>query len=216
MKVGTDGVLLGAWADLSTSQYVLDIGTGSGLIALIVAQRTSTTQIDAIEIDSAAYQEATENIENSPWKDRIQLFHGAIQLFSPEKKYDTILCNPPFFVNSTLCPQTKRTIARHCTTLSFTDLFEAVRRLLSPDGKFHLILPIQEAEQFVQLVEDYHWHILHKTEVLPTPMKAPKRYLLTVSMTKIKTIEDTIILEIDRHVYHESFKDLVQAFYLHI
>lgn len=131
MKVGTDGVLLGAWADIRDKKHILDIGTGSGLIALMAAQRNPKTKIHAIEIDPEAYSQAKENITSSPWADRIELFLGAIQQFSPENGYDAILCNPPFFIRSTPTPFSGTNFGKalhnlisrrsfHCRTKTFT------------------------------------------------------------------------------------------------
>ena len=216
MKVGTDGVLLGAWADLSRSTRLLDIGTGSGLIALMAAQRSESARIDAIEIDMEAYQQAQYNIQLSPWKERIHLFQGDIQNFTPEYLYDTIICNPPFFISSLQTPQKNRTIARHCTTLSHEDLFHSVQRLLSPMGVFYLILPVPEAEQFIHFVQTQNWFVNRITQVHPTLQKPPKRYLLQLSRQETPCTTDTLILEIERHQYHESFKKLVKDFYLHL
>ena len=121
MKVGTDGVLLGAWAELEEAASILDIGTGTGLIALMAAQRNAQARIDALEIEPAACQEAAHNIRISPWAERIRLYPQALQAFFPAIGYDCILCNPPFFVHSTPAPDNGRSLARHTGTLPHTD-----------------------------------------------------------------------------------------------
>ncbi|KIO43148.1 tRNA1(Val) (adenine(37)-N6)-methyltransferase [Sanguibacteroides justesenii] len=214
MKVGTDGVLLGAWADIRDKKHILDIGTGSGLIALMAAQRNPKTKIHAIEIDPEAYSQAKENITSSPWADRIELFLGAIQQFSPENGYDAILCNPPFFIRSTPTPSLERTLARHCTTLSHEDLFIAVQKLLLPGGSFHVILPVTEAESFIGHIKTQKWFVNKLTKVLPNPGKAPKRLLMQISDRETIYQEDVLIIETERHVYHESYKNLTMDFYL--
>lgn len=216
MKVGTDGVLLGAWADLREANRILDIGTGSGLIALMAAQRSPVSHIEAIEIDSDACEQAKANFRHSPWAGRLQIRQGAIQHFYPSHPYDSILCNPPFFINSTLTPEPGRTIARHCTTLTHIDLFQAVQRLLSPNGNFHLILPVHEAEQFISFIQSHQWFVNKITRILPTPAKPPKRYLLEISREQKKLETGNITIEIKRHTYHESFIPYVKDFYLHL
>lgn len=214
MKVGTDGVLLGAWADIRDKKRILDIGTGSGLIALMAAQRNPIAEVHAIEIDPEAYSQAKENIINSPWNDRIKLFLGAIQQFSPGNGYDAILCNPPFFIHSTPTPLPERTLARHCTTLSHEDLFIAVQKLLLPGGLFYAILPVAEAENFIGYIKTQKWFINKLTKVLPNPGKAPKRLLMQISDRETLYQEEVLIIETERHVYHESYKNLTVDFYL--
>ena len=139
MKVGTDGVLLGAWADVTQARRLLDIGTGTGLIAIMAAQRNPELIIDAIEIDPAAFEQARENANNTPWRERIHIFQGKVQTFAPAYKYDTIVCNPPFFINSTKNPALNRTLARHCETLSHEDILQVSYHLLLPEGKLCVI-----------------------------------------------------------------------------
>ncbi len=149
MKVGTDGVLLGAWASLDGEESnILDIGAGTALIALMMAQRNPLSHIDAIEIDEASADQAAENIAASPWRDRISLYKCAVQEFESHRKYDLIVSNPPFFCNSLLPPKAERSAARHTITLSFEDLLFAVERLLSDGGRFALILPYSEFKLF--------------------------------------------------------------------
>ena len=134
MKVGTDGVLLGAWAELEEAASILDIGTGTGLIALMAAQRNAQARIDALEIEPAACREAAYNIRISPWAERIRLYPQALQAFFPAIGYDCILCNPPFFVHSTPAPDNGRSLARHTGTLPHTELIVHAERLLTPHG----------------------------------------------------------------------------------
>lgn len=216
MKVGTDGVLLGSWADLTGSKHILDIGTGTGLIALMAAQRNSQAQIDAIEIDIKAYQQAIENVQASPWWNRVAIFHGRIQDFQPKQPYDTILCNPPFFDHSTLTPLHNRTIARHCETLTHEELLQHAKRLLSSSGKLCVILPVQETTLFIKLSQNNEWFINKLINIFPTPQKQRKRCMLELSCWKREYIEEDLIVENKRHIYHESFQKLVKDFYLHL
>ena len=214
MKVGTDGVLLGAWADLTAACRLLDIGTGTGLIAIMAAQRNPDLQIDAVEIDPVACEQAKANVQDSPWKERIRLFQGRVQDFKPTDLYDIITCNPPFFINSTKNPGLSRTLARHCETLSHEDILNVAEELLSPEGKLCVILPIPEAEHFITLAQSRKWFVNKSTTIHPTPNKPPKRKLLEISKKQENTENKTIILEIERHVYHETYAQLTKDFYL--
>lgn len=155
MKVGTDGVLLGAWADVSNSHRVLDIGTGSGLIALMLAQR-SRARIDGIDIDAEACREATENVRQSPWPGKVRIINTSLQTFFPkEERYDTIVSNPPFFNHSLPSPDAGRTLARHCLQLNLQELFQNTHRLLTPGGIFSLILPTENVQEATRQAAEY-------------------------------------------------------------
>ena len=208
MKVGTDGVLLGAWANLDHAKRLLDIGTGTGLIAIMAAQRNSELLADAIEIDPTAFGQALENVNNTPWQERIQLFQGQVQTFTPEYQYDVIVCNPPFFINSTKTPERNRTLARHCETLSHADILQVCDHLLDPEGKLCVILPIIEADHFIELALTKKWFINKLTNVCPTPTKPPKRKLIELSKAEDTHIEDSII------IYHDTYIELTKDFYL--
>ena len=216
MKVGTDGVLLGAWADLDEVERVLDIGSGSGLIALMAAQRAPSATVHAVEIDGESCAQARENFLRCPWHDRLSLFEGAIQQFVPPFLYDTILCNPPFFARSTPCPRPRENIARHCEILTHNELLVAAREILRPGGTLQVILPVAEAECFVRQALDRRWYANKITSVLPNPGKAPRRALLLLSREERMSERETLIIEIARHEYHESFRSLIQDFYLDV
>ncbi|MGB0882120.1 MAG: tRNA1(Val) (adenine(37)-N6)-methyltransferase [Vicingaceae bacterium] len=214
MKVGTDGVLLGAWS-INTEGTILDIGTGTGLIAIMLAQRTKTALIDAIEVERIAYQQAKENIQNCKWSNRIKAHHLPIQEFKSHKKYDTIISNPPFFTNSTKAPKTERNTARHTDNLSFNDLIESVVRHLKPTGIFSLILPITESEHFIELAIQKHLFLNRKCIVQPNPTKPAKRVLMEFSFEQKELIKETLIIETEtRHQYTKEYISLTQDFYL--
>ena len=216
MKVGTDGVLLGAWANVEESKDILDVGTGTGLIAILAAQRNPFARIDAIEIDASACAQAKENVKTCPWNERIHVCQGAIQDFNPDHRYDALLCNPPFFVRSTPAPELGRTIARHCETLTHEDLLRAAERLLSSDGKLCVILPVTEAQNFIRLAQGREWFVNKLTNVFPTPQKPRKRCLIELSHSRLPYQEDSIIIETERHVYHHTFHALMRDFYLYL
>ena len=149
MKVGTDGTLLGAWAEIPvgiSAPSVLDIGTGTGLVALMIAQRWEKANITAIDIDADAVCQAKENASMSPVAGRIKVVHSRLQDFDCGEKYDAIVCNPPFFVNSLTCPDSKRTLARHTDSLSYEDLMKESSRLLNPNGILSIVIPAEYAK----------------------------------------------------------------------
>ena len=214
MKVGTDGVLLGAWSTAKEGS-ILDIGSGTGLIAIMLAQRTKSALITAIDINQNAYLQTLQNVNECMWKDRIQVFHAAVQDFKSTIKYDLIITNPPYFINSTKAPQHERNTARHTDELSFLDLITAVKRLLKKDGLFAIILPIEEAKLFIKEAQEKELYLNRICEVKPNLDKAAKRMLLEFSfyITELKEEELTIETE-KRHHYSKEYIILTQDFYL--
>lgn len=215
MKVGTDGVLLGAWAT-PKSGLVLDIGTGTGLIALMLAQRIKNAQIDAIEIEENAVLEAQQNVVNSKWNDRIKIIPSSLQSYFPNLQYDLIVSNPPFFTNAFQPKKTDRATARHTNNLTFDELILNAFRLLKTNGIFALVLPINEAVQFIEKAQLHHFFLRRKCEVKPNLLKAPKRVLLEFVKTKpIKIIEENLTIETNkRHHYTTEYEELTSSFYL--
>jgi len=218
MKVGTDGVLLGAWAPINHNPIsVLDIGAGTGIIALMLAQRTHAEQIDALEIDENAYEQAVGNFENSPWTDRLFCFHAGLDEFidEPEDEYDLIVSNPPFYSEDYKTDNEQRDLARFQDAMPFEELIEAADLLLSENGIFAVILPYKEEENFIALAREWELYPLKITRVKGTPVSEIKRSLLAFSRNKIQEIEiDELIIEIDRHVYTPEYIELTKEFYL--
>ena len=215
MKVGTDGVLLGAWASVKNVQSALDVGTGTGLIALMLAQKTTDAIIDAVEIDEQACQQSIINFKASNWNDRLHVAHSDFQNFSPNKKYDLIVSNPPFFNNSLKNDCHKKTKARHTDSLSFSELIKETASLLNNNGRFCVILPADEKENFQEIALTCHLYLNKILYVKPTPTKPPKRVLMEFSFSETKISEDEMILEeFGRHLYSEKFKKLTGDFYL--
>ena len=218
MKVGTDGVLLGAWCDVKGVSRVLDIGTGSGLIALMLAQRNAECQIDAVEIDGQSFRQATENASASPWPERINIIQCSFQDFSVQafRKYDLIVTNPPYFRNSLPNPGPERTAARHSASLGMSDLLEGVKELLDDHGRFCMIMPVNEAVLFTEKAGRSDLYCRKMTFVLPNPGKPPKRYLLEFSRFDGRLIKSDLVIELDRrHHYSPEFKKLTEDFYLY-
>ena len=166
MKVGTDGILLGAWCDLSDAKKVLDIGTGTGLIALMAAQRSrEDAKIEAVEIDEDSYNQAVVNCKSSDWHQKINLYHLPIQEFAQKAQnvFDHIICNPPFFSGGTLSSSKDRNSVRHTIKLSHQDLLRSVRSLMSSSGKLSVILPHLEGLRFIEMAETYGFHCSKKS-----------------------------------------------------
>lgn len=215
MKVGTDGVLLGAWVNAGKASTILDIGTGTGLIALMLAQR-SDARIDAIDIDIDAVDQAKINIEKSPWNNRIHIIHEAFQIYSQEEiKYDLLITNPPYFLNALKSPDEKRSIARHDHQLGQCDLIEAAARLLNPGGKFGVILPFTEYQLFSEQMLTKDLFENRKTLVFTKPGKKPARILAEFSHFKLPVEMGEIVIEkYGRHAYSEEYIQLTRDYYI--
>jgi len=218
MKVGTDGVLLGAWAPIGHNPYtILDIGAGTGLIALMLAQRSHAEQIDALEIDADAHEQATENFENSPWNDRLFCFHASLDEFMDDledEEYDLIVSNPPFYSENVTSGNQARDTARQNQSLPFADLCEAASVLLSDEGIFAVIIPYKEEDNFISLARQNDLFPLKITRVKGTPKSEIKRSLLAFSRNEQALEIEELTIETARHQYTPEFTALVKDFYL--
>lgn len=216
MKVGTDGCLLGGWFDCSGSRNILDIGCGSGLISIMAAQRCDA-HITGIEIDSAAARQAIENVKNSPWSNRIDIVEGDMLKYNPETKFDTILSNPPYFVNSLKCDDSSRTLARHSDSLQSRDFFAKCAVISSPGCKVSIIIPTDIMEEWRCSALECGFHTSRVTFVKTTPRKAPKRVLVEFCRTTSgQPLESTLILENTPGEYSYEAKEILRDFYLKI
>jgi tRNA1Val (adenine37-N6)-methyltransferase len=215
MKVGTDAVLLGAWADLPLSGQILDIGAGTGIIAMMIAQR-SIAHIDTIEIEEDAFKQAVENCGNCKWKDRLNVHHISFQNFADKfpKKYDTIVTNPPYFSNSLQASSESRTKARHTCTLTFEELIDGIKSLLHIRGTFATILPSKEAEEFIAIAEKNGLYLAKKMCVKTTESKLAKRVLMQFVFERKRFFETTLVIENSDHSYTSEYKHLTRDFYL--
>ena len=215
MKVGTDGVLLGSWTDVSGIQSILDIGTGTGLIALMLAQRSPAT-ICGIEIDENAALQAIENVNNSPWRERIKIEATSLQVFVKNTgcRFDLIVSNPPYFNKSLKNPDIQRSVARHADSLSQEDLITAACALLSDAGRLSVILPAAEGAEFILRAESSRLYCSKKTKVIPRIGASEKRLLLEFSRTKEVCREDSLLIERERHDYSDEFRGLTKDYYL--
>ena len=217
MKIGTDGVLLGAWTPLINNPYnVLDIGAGTGILSLMLAQRSNAGQIDAIEIDEDAYEQCVENFETSPWGDKLFCFHAGLDEFvdEPEDEYDLIISNPPFYTDDYKSENTSRDLARFEDALPFEELIEAAALLLSDNGIFSVIIPFKEEERFVSLCKELDLFPLKITRVKGTPTSEIKRCLLAFCRMEQTPLIDELVIEISRHNYTPEYIELTKEFYL--
>ncbi len=217
MKIGTDGVLLAAWTSLKKNpETILDIGAGTGLIALMLAQRSGAETIDALEIDEDAYEQCVDNFEASPWGDRLFCYHAGLDEFMDdiEDQYDLIVSNPPFYSEEVSSGNNARDIARQNQSLPFEELIEGVSRLLSPNGVFSTIIPYKEEEQFIDLAEKSGLYPQHITRVKGNPSSEIKRSLLLFTFNKKEVLKDELTIEVERHQYTPEYIALTKEFYL--
>jgi tRNA1Val (adenine37-N6)-methyltransferase len=217
MKIGTDGVLLGAWAPIENHPFsILDIGTGTGIIALMLAQRSSAEQIDALEIDEEAYEQATDNFENSPWNDRLFCFHAGLDEFveEPEDEYDLIVSNPPFYTEDFKSATEQRDLARFADAMPFEELIEAADLLLSENGIFAVIISFKEEQNFLALAKEQELFPLKITRVKGTLTTEIKRSLLAFSRNEMINFPvDELIIETARHIYTPEYIELTKDFF---
>lgn len=216
MKVGTDGVLLGAWADVLNVGHALDIGTGCGVIAIMLAQRTEAASVHAVEIEADSFEQAEANMQSSPWADRLKVYHTPVQEFSKNSgnQYDLIVSNPPFFSGGTFSANHERNQVRHTIKLPHGDLLSAARNLLSPEGRFCVILPHIEGLRFQELAEHYHLYCNLVTEVRPKKNKPIERLLLQFERSKRPIKRRSLVIQRDDNQWTKAYKDLTKAFYL--
>ncbi len=218
-KVGTDGVLLGTWTNVDNSpKRILDIGSGSGLVALILAQRTTAKNIDAVEIDKDAFQECEQNFKTSIWQNRLSSYNSDIRHFKDkiDYKYDLILSNPPFFDTTSNDFLNSRTRARKQINLNETELLDSVKYLLKNNGRFTVILPFNNHQSFIKKADNKNLFLNKLTQVKGHKNSPIKRSLMQFDFKKKPLIENLLILETSRHQYTESYRNLVKDFYLNL
>lgn len=216
MKVGTDGVMLGAWVNVRHEKKILDIGTGTGLIALMMAQRTSA-EIIGIEIEKNAAEEAARNCMMSNWKERLSVQNISFQEFTEKsnEKFDLIISNPPFFINDQKSKQNNMAIAKHNDLLPLQDLISGCRKLISEKGKIALVLSISAAKKIIEFIDEAGLFITRITEVFPTPQKESNRFLMEFSIKKQDIQKNTLtIFEESGGNFSKSYKELTKEFYL--
>ncbi len=215
--VTTDSVLLGAWAAVDDARTILDIGTGTGLLALMAAQR-SAAQIVALEPDRNSFMQAGINFAASPWHERLTLYNTTIQHYQPDAGmlFDVIITNPPYFIDSLLNPDKGKARARHAVSLGHADLAGATARLLAPSGSLHLVLPVNEANMFIEEALGYGFHCTGRLLVRPTPSTPPSRVLMSLRRNTAAACEESelVIEKGGRHIYSDEYVSLTKDFYL--
>ena len=218
MKIGTDGVLLGAWCPIENNPHsILDIGAGTGILSLMLAQRSNAEQIDALEIDEEAYEQCVENFEASPWGDRLFCFHAGLDEFidEPEDEYDIIISNPPFYAENYKTDDSQRDLARFQDAMPFEDLVEAADLLLSENGIFAVIIPYKEEEKFIDLCAEVELFPVKVTRVKGSHNTPIVRSLLAFKRYELSVLTaDELVIEISRHEYTDEYIELTKDFYL--
>lgn len=217
MKVSTDGILLGAWAPVAGVKRILDIGTGSGLLALMLAQRTpETVKIDAIELDARAAGQAQENASESPWAARVQVHHADILswLQAENGRYELIVCNPPYYAQGVACATPEREQARYTTTLDHQNLLRCAVNAVTEEGFFCVVLPESISGSFTEQALSMGWHLRLRTDVAETELRLPHRVLLAFSPQVGECFSDRLALRGPDQHYAEGYTALTQAFYL--
>ncbi len=217
MKIGTDGVLLGAWVPIDDSvNSILDIGTGTGVIALMAAQRSEAEIIDALEIDTEAYEQAVDNFESSDWGDRLFCYHASFQEFVDEieDKYDLLISNPPFYTENYKTSDVQRDIARFQDALPFDHLIVGASRLLSDHGLLALIIPYKEEERVIEIAANINLFPKKITRVKGNPTSEIKRSMLLFGFNQANTKIDELVIENSRHQYTNPYINLTKDFYL--
>lgn len=217
MKIGTDGVLLGSWTNISkASESILDIGAGTGIIGLMLAQRCSADTIDAIEIDEEAFEQCVENFEASPWADRLYCYHASLDEFLDEvdDKYDLIICNPPFYSEKVSSGNSARDRARQNSSLPFKLLLKGVSELLSANGIFALVIPYKEEKSVLEEALELGLYPLRLLHVKGHPDSEVKRSLLELQFKNTEVLRNELIIEKSRHEYTQDYINLTKDFYL--
>ena len=214
MKVNTDGVLLGAWQDVSDAKYILDIGTGTGVIALMMAQKNSHAIIDAIEIDEAAYIQAKQNFSESKWTARINVFQSSLQDFSSSRKYDLIISNPPYFIDDFVSGNYRQNIAKHTISLTYEDLIIGIERLMMDEGRALLVIPAFNFEKIQALGSEQNLFVSRLTEVIAVQGKQPYLILIQFGRKEIVVMKDSIKIQNLDGSFTKQYKELTKDFYL--
>ncbi|KJY83685.1 SAM-dependent methlyltransferase [Vibrio galatheae] len=213
MPVSTDGVLLGAWIDLENAQSLLDIGTGTGLLSLMCAQRSPRLSIQAIDIDQHATMAAKNNFSRSQWRAKLTLHHGDILNYDFTDQFECIICNPPYFNSGEQADNASRALARHTHSLGHQALLRRCQQLLSYDGKASFVLPKVEGEQFIQAAEHQGWSLSRLCHVKSTPNKEVSRLLIELTKLSQPIKLETLTIHANGG-YSNDFTALTKVFYL--
>lgn len=216
MKIGTDAILLARWVEVTANDDVLDIGTGCGLIPLMLAQK-GIKSADAVEIDKDSWEEAAQNFSNSAWKLRLSAINADVKVYAAhcEKKYDLIVSNPPFYFGDNIPEKAKKGLARHTNTLGYNDLLASVKKLLKPDGRFALVLPALESKTFLKEAENQGFFLQKEMKIVPIEGKEPNRINMQLVVNQVDVIgTETFVLRNKDHTFTNYYKDFLKDYYL--
>lgn len=216
MKIGTDAILLARWVEVSPDDEVLDIGTGCGLIPLMLAQK-GIKSADAVEIDNDSYEEAAQNFCNSAWKSQLFAINEDVKRYAAHctKKYDLIVSNPPFFFGDNIPEKEKKGLARHTNTLSYNDLLVTVKKLLKPDGRFALVLPARESLTFLKNAENQGFYLEKEMKIVPIKGKEPNRINMQLVVNQADNVKsETFVLRHPDHSFTKEYKEFLKDYYL--
>ncbi len=217
MKVGTDGVLLGAWAPVENCKRILDVGTGTGLIAIQLAQRAPQANITAVEIDKIAANQASDNVRNSPWANRIEVICADFRHYTPNERFDMIVSNPPYFINSLKCGNEQRNTARHTDELNYNLLFSHSATLLQPKGVLAIVIPAENQKAVIDVAGTYGYYAYRQMKLFTKPQKNCRRLLITFGFDPLHAYqEETLFITQENGQFSEEYKALTQDFYLKI
>lgn len=215
MKVGTDAVMLGAWVKVKPSDYVLDIGTGCGILSLMLAQK-GVAKVDAVDMDEDSIYEAAGNFEASRWRDQLFAYHADIRRFGLGRSYDLIISNPPFFVNSFKCDVERKNQTRHTdASLTFEELVIAVKRLLKPEGRFTLVLPELESHSFLSIAKSHGLCVYERQDLIPVLGKEVNRVNLELRYGEPQeTVVTSLLMRDSENQFTEAYHSLLKDYYL--
>lgn len=216
MKVGTDGVLLGAWAPAGDAERILDVGTGTGLIALQLAQRNPRARITAIEIDASAAGQAAENVARSPWHDRVEIVCQDFRSYEPAGKFDLIVSNPPYFTDALKCPDEQRSAARHTGLLDYGSLFGGSASLLEEEGIVSVIIPAEAEKRVIDAAWSHRLFLVRRLQVFTKPGKPCRRVMLAFGFGMSPCREERLCIEAAHGGYSEEYVALTRDFYLNM
>jgi tRNA1Val (adenine37-N6)-methyltransferase len=214
LKVGTDGVVLGAWATVEGAKRILDIGTGTGLLALMAAQRAADAWIDAVEIDEASAEQAAENVAASPWAGRVRVHRMDVRRMRASEPCDLILCNPPFYGGEMDSPDARTGVAKHSGELSFEQLIEVVRTLLAEDGRFACIIPLNREAELLELAEGAWLGVERRCVLHYLEGRPPKRVLLELVRGGGPAVKEELTVEHAPGAFTEAYRTLLKDFML--
>lgn len=215
MKVGTDAVLLGRWVEVKPTDIVLDIGTGCGILPMMLAQK-GVSHVDAVDLDAVSIEEATVNFKASQWRDQLQAYCSDIADFQTDRKYDLVISNPPFFIRSFKCDADRKSRARHTdVTLSFETLCEAVCRLMDAKGRFAVVLPVTESMDFLKVADSYGLYLCKRMTIIPIEGKEPNRVNLELQFAQSAAVqEESFVIRGTDNRFTKQYKEFLEEYYL--